>query len=82
MKIENIREVKAKLNQMVTQLPETGSVVITRNGKPCAVLVPVTEETDLEALLLSQNERFWELFDKSVQSGEQRGWTRLSDLPD
>lgn len=80
MKIENIREVKARLNQVVTELPETGAVVITRNGKPCAVLLPVTEETDLEALLLSQNKRFWELFDKSVKSGEQRGWTRLEDL--
>ena len=80
MKIENIREVKAKLNQIVTELPKTGSVVITKNGKPCAVLLPVTEETDLEALLLSQNKRFWELFDKSVKSGERRGWTRLEDL--
>jgi prevent-host-death family protein len=82
MKIETIREVKAKLNQVVAELSETGSVVITKNGKPCAVLLPVTEETDLEALLLSQNKRFWELFDKSVKSGEQRGWTRLDDLPD
>ena len=82
MKIENIREVKAKLNQVVTELSETGSVVITRNGKPCAVLLAVNEETDLEALLLSQNKRFWELFDKSIKSGERQGWTRLEDLPD
>ena len=82
MKIETIRAVKAKLNQVVAELPETGSVVITKNGKPCAVLLSVTEETDLETLLLSQNKRFWELFDKSVKSGEQRGWTRLEDLPD
>ncbi|MBI3800332.1 MAG: type II toxin-antitoxin system Phd/YefM family antitoxin [Deltaproteobacteria bacterium] len=82
MKIETIRAVKAKLNQVVADLPETGSVVITRNGKPCAVLLPVTEETDLEALLLSHNKRFWELFDRSVKSGEHRGWTRLEDLSD
>lgn len=82
MKIDNIREVKARLNQVVAELPETGSVVITKNGKPCAVLLAVTEETDLETLLLSQNKRFWELFDKSVKSGAQRGWTRLADLPD
>jgi len=82
MKIESIREVKAKLNQIITELPETGSVVITKNGTPCAVLLLVTEETDLEVLLLSQNKRFWELFDKSVKSGEQRGWTRLEDLPE
>ncbi len=56
--------------------------MITRNDKPCAVLLAVNEETDLEALLLSQNKRFWELFDKSIKSGERRGWTRLEDLPD
>ena len=39
MKIETIRAVKAKLNQVVAELPETGSVVITKNGKPCAVLL-------------------------------------------
>jgi prevent-host-death family protein len=82
MKIETIREVKAKLNQVVANLPETGSVIITRNGKACAVLLPVTDETDLESLVLSQNKRFWELFDKSVRSGKQRGWTPLKDLPD
>ena len=82
MKVENIREVKAKLNQVVAELPETGSVVITRKGKPCAVLLPVTEETDLEALLLSQNKQFWDLFDKSVKSGEEKGWTALEDLPE
>jgi prevent-host-death family protein len=82
MKIKTIREVKAKLNQVVTDLPETGSVIITKNGKACAVLLPFTDETDLETLVLSQNKRFWELFDKSVESGKERGWIQLEDLPD
>lgn len=32
MKIENIRAVKARLNQIVTELPDEGSVVITRKA--------------------------------------------------
>ena len=32
MRIENIREVKARLSQIVSGLPEEGSVVITKNG--------------------------------------------------
>jgi len=82
MKVENIRTVKAKLNQVVTDLPETGTVVITRNGKPCAALVAVRDEVELEALLLSANKRFWSLFDRSVRGGQRRGWTKLADLPD
>ena len=48
MKIESLREVKAKLSKIVNDLPEEKSVVITKNGRPCAVLFPVTADTDLE----------------------------------
>jgi len=51
MKIESLREVKAKLSKIVKELPSKRSVVITKNGRPCAVLLPVTEETDLESML-------------------------------
>jgi prevent-host-death family protein len=43
MKIESLREVKAKLSKIVSELPAEKSVVITTNGRPCAVLLPVTE---------------------------------------
>ena len=59
MKIEPIREVKAKLNELVSKLPTAGSVIITKNGRPCAVLMAITEDTDLEIVALSQNKRFW-----------------------
>ena len=80
MKIENIRQVKARLNRIVGQLPEEGSVVITKNGRPCAVLMPVTEDTDLEIVALSQNRRFWTLYERATRRGERVGWTRLRDL--
>ena len=54
MKIESLREVKAKLSKIVKELPSEKSVVITKNGRPCAVLFPVTEETDLESMLLAE----------------------------
>lgn len=80
MRIENIRQVKAKLSQIVSGLPEEGSVIITKNGRPCAVLMPVTEETDLEVVALSQNRSFWKLFDESIAGAEDEGWTRLEEL--
>ena len=80
MRIENIREVKAKLSKMVSELPQEGSVVITKNGRPCAVLMPVTEETDLEVVALSQNRRFWRLFDGALSQAEEQGWTPLEEL--
>lgn len=80
MRIETIREVKAKLSQMVTELPEEGPVVITKNGRPCAVLMPVTEESDLEVLALSQNRSFWKLYDRALANGEEQGRTSLDEL--
>ena len=50
MKVENIREVKTRFSRYVKELPKSGSVLITKNGRPCAALVPVTDDTDLEAL--------------------------------
>ena len=80
MKIENVREVKAKLNRLINELPKTGSVVITKNGKACAALMPITEDTDLEVLALSQNKRFWRMFDAAYQRGEKEGWIKFEDL--
>jgi prevent-host-death family protein len=48
MKIETIREVKTRFSRYIKDLSKTGSVVITKNSRPCAALVPVTEDTDLE----------------------------------
>ena len=81
MKTESLREVKNNLSQMIERLPQTGPVLITKNGKTRAVLLPVAEGTDLESLVLSQNPRLWELIDRSFEGGRKRGLRRLDDLP-
>jgi len=78
MRIENIREAKAHLNSIVGSLPEEGSVVITKNGRACAVLMPVTDDTDLEVLALSQSKRFWATYDAALRQAEREGWAPLS----
>ena len=67
MKVENIKEVKARFNRFVSELPTEGSVIITKNGRPCALLMPMTKDTDLEVVALSQNKRFWKLYDSAVE---------------
>ena len=80
MKIENIREVKTRFSRYVKELPKSGSVLITKNGRACAALVPVTEDTDLEALALSQNNRFWKVLDDAIERGKKEGFVDLADL--
>ena len=80
MKVENIREVKTRFSRYVRDLPKSGSLLITKNGRPCAALIPVTEDTDLEALALSQNKRFWKIIDAAIARGEKEGYVDLADL--
>jgi len=80
MKVENIREVKTRFSHYVKELTKSGSVLITKNGRPCAALVPVTEDTDLEVLALSLNKRFWKIIDDAIARGKQDGYVDLAEL--
>jgi len=79
VKIENIKEVKARFNRIVSELPTEGSVIITKNGRPCALLMPMTKDTDVEVVALSQNKRFWKLYDSAVEKANKEGWTPLDE---
>ena len=81
MKTDSLREVKNNLSRVIEELPATGPVLITKNGRTRAILLPVDENTDIESLVLSQDRRLWELIDRSILSGKGRR-TRLEDLPE
>jgi prevent-host-death family protein len=57
MKIASIAEVKANLSAYV-KASEAELVVITRNGKPIAVLLPMEDDEELERLALAYSKRF------------------------
>ena len=78
MKIESLREVKNNFSQVIEALTETGPVVVTKNGKSAALLIPIDETTDLETLVLSNSPRFWRLFDRAA-AGKR---TAMDALPD
>ena len=77
MKTENLRTVKNNLSSVIEELPDTGPVLITKSGKARAMLIPITNETDLESLMLSNSSRFWQLYDRAAQT---RRWTCLEKL--
>ena len=43
-------------------------------------MIPDTEDIDPEVLALSQNKRFWRMFDAAYQRGEKEGWIEFEDL--
>lgn len=68
MKIVPIADAKARLSAYVDECATEGPLIITRNGKPAAVLLVPTDEEDLDRLMLSRSPRFQAMLDESQQS--------------
>ena len=68
MKIASVADVKARLSAYLEECESKGPVVITRNGKPVAVLLSPADDDDLEQLLLSHSPRFNAILSKSRKS--------------
>ena len=86
MRIASLAEVKAKLSAFLDEAGQSGPVVITRNGRPAAVLLAPPDADDLEGLLLSRSPRFRALLSKArsgIQAGQGIGhaefWKKASD---
>jgi prevent-host-death family protein len=72
MKIASVAHVKAHFSAYLKETQE-GPIVVTRNGKPVAVLLAVTDDDELERLVLAHSPKFQTLLDKSRRRIEQSG---------
>src|SRR6266404_9471752 len=84
MEIASVADVKAHLSAYLKK-SEKRPVVVTRNGKAVAVLLAVTDEDELERLLLAHSPRFQAILDKSRRQIAKTGgipheqfWRELS----
>ena len=72
MKIASVADVKTRLSAYLKQCEE-GPVIITRNGRPVAVLVCPLDEEDLERLILAYSPRFRRLLNDAQERIQQTG---------
>ncbi|MBI3464963.1 MAG: type II toxin-antitoxin system Phd/YefM family antitoxin [Planctomycetes bacterium] len=72
MKIASVADVKARLSAYIKE-SEEGPVIVTRNGKAVAVLIAVTDEEELERLVLAHSPKFQALLEKSRRQIEATG---------
>lgn len=68
MKIAPLADVKSRLSAYLDQCETDGPIVITRNGKPVAVLLAPADDDDLERILLGRSPRFQSLLNRSRKS--------------
>jgi prevent-host-death family protein len=71
MRIAPLAEVKDRLSAYIDAAKES-AIVVTRNGKPVALLTPIRDDDDLASLLLAHDRRFIRLLAQArerVQAG-------------
>jgi prevent-host-death family protein len=72
MKIASVADVKARLSAYLKE-SESGPVIVTRNGKAVAVLLAITDDDELERLILAHSPRFQAMLDQSRHRIEETG---------
>jgi prevent-host-death family protein len=81
MKIAPVADVKARFSSYLEQ-SERGPVIVTKNGRPVAALVSVTDEDELERLVLAYTPRFRRLPDAAEKRINKEGGIRDQDFWD
>ncbi len=66
MKIASVADVKAHFSAYLKS-SEQGPVVVTRNGKPVAILLAVGDDEELERLVLAHSPRLRAILDAARQ---------------
>ncbi len=72
MKSASVADVSTHFS-VYLEASEKGPIVVTRNGKPAAVLLAVTDEDELERLLMAHSPQLQAILDaagKRFQNGE------------
>lgn len=79
MKIASVATIKAQLSAYLKAAQE-GPVVVTRNGKPVAVILAVHDEEELERLLLAHSSKLQALLDAAEHRLHSAGGLRHEEF--
>lgn len=66
MKVASVADVKARFSEFLKE-SKRGPVVVTRNGKPTAVLLSVEDEEEIERLTLAYSPKFQKMLSLARQ---------------
>ena len=66
MRIAPVADVKARFSSYIRE-SEKGPIVVTRNGRPVAVLLSIDDDEELERLILSRSSQFKEILQTARQ---------------
>jgi len=73
MRIASIADIKANFSMYIKE-SEEGAVVVTRNGRPVAVLLGVHDDDEVERLVLSHSRKLRAILERSKQQIREGHW--------
>jgi prevent-host-death family protein len=73
MKIASVAEVKSQFSAFLKASAD-GPVVVTRNGRPVAVIVGVQDEDEIERLLMAYSPQLRAILERSRQQFRDGQW--------
>jgi prevent-host-death family protein len=79
MKIAPIADIKAHLSTYLKE-SEKGPIVVTKNGKPIAVLLGIRDEDEIERLVLAYSPKFKSILAKGRQQIQETGGITHEDF--
>ena len=79
MKIATVAKVRTGFNTYVKECRE-GPIIVTKNGRPVAALISVSEEEELERLVLAHTPKFNRLLDAASQRIQKNGGVSHEDF--
>ena len=79
MKIAPVAEIKAHLSAYLEE-SQKGPIVVTKNGKPVAVLLGMTDEDEIERLILAYSPKFQSILDQGRKQIHRTGGIEHEDF--
>src|SRR5437588_8928083 len=87
MKIASVAEIKSQFSAFL-KASEGGPVVVTRNGRPVAVIVGVRDEDEIERLLMAYSPHLRAILEHSrrqfrdgLSLNEEEFWSQFDQAP-
>ncbi len=79
MKIASVADIKAKFSSYL-KTSEQGPIVVTKNGRPVAVILSIRDEDEIERLILAYSPKFQSILDFSEQQIREGKGIRHEDF--
>jgi prevent-host-death family protein len=79
MRIASVADVKAKFSGYIKE-SQQGPVVVTKNGKPIAMLLSVTNEDEIERMILAYSPKFQGMLQVAEQQIREGKGQKHDDL--